>query len=88
MTLTFVTPATPADWDARIAATPNGGNVFQSHALGEVKRMARWEPRYAVAHGVAMTVHAKRAPGFGTVWYLPRGPVSRRSRRWPPWWRT
>ncbi|GGK74911.1 lipid II:glycine glycyltransferase FemX [Ornithinimicrobium pekingense] len=74
MALSFVDAPTPAEWDARIAATPNGGNIFQSHALGEVKRMARWEPRYAVSHGVAMTLHAKRAPGFGTVWYLPKGP--------------
>lgn len=64
----------PAEWDARIAATPNGGNIFQSHALGEVKRRARWEPRYAVADGVAMTIHTKEAPGFGTVWYVPKGP--------------
>lgn len=74
MPLTFVTPPSAADWDARIAATPNGGNIFQSHALGQVKRMARWTPRYAEADGVAMTIHTKRAPGFGTVWYLPKGP--------------
>jgi serine/alanine adding enzyme len=72
--LTFVESPSQAEWDARIAATPNGGNIFQSHALGEVKRLARWEPRYAVAHGVAMTVHVKRAPGLGAVWYLPKGP--------------
>lgn len=74
MPLTFVSSPSAAEWDARIAATPNGGNVYQSHALGQVKRMARWTPRYAVADGVAMTVHTKRAPGFGTVWYLPKGP--------------
>lgn len=74
MPLTFVTSPSAAEWDARIAATPNGGNIYQSHALGQVKRMARWTPRYAVADGVAMTIHAKRAPGFGFVWYLPKGP--------------
>lgn len=74
MALTFVTSPTAEEWDDRIAATPAGGNIFQSHELGEVKRMARWVPRYAVAEGVAMTVHEKKAPGFGTVWYLPKGP--------------
>lgn len=74
MALTFETSPPPTGWDARIAASPNGGNIYQSHELGEVKRMARWRPLYAVSHGVAMTVHEKPAPGFGTVWYLPKGP--------------
>lgn len=74
MPLTFVTSPDPREWDARIAANPDGGNVYQSHALGQVKRMARWEPRYALAGDVAMTIHTKRAPGFGTVWYVPKGP--------------
>lgn len=74
MALTFVTSPSAQEWDARIAATPGGGTIFQSHELGEVKRMARWTPRYAEAEGVAMTVHEKRAPGFGKVWYLPKGP--------------
>lgn len=74
MPLTFVTSPDPREWDARIAANPDGGNIYQSHALGQVKRMARWEPRYAVSGDVAMTIHAKRAPGFGTVWYVPKGP--------------
>ncbi|MGC5582833.1 lipid II:glycine glycyltransferase FemX [Ornithinimicrobium sp. W1665] len=74
MALTFETSPPAAGWNARIAATPNGGNIYQSHELGEVKRMARWRPLYAESHGVAMTIHEKAAPGFGTVWYLPKGP--------------
>src|SRR5690606_32446972 len=74
MALTFVTSPTSEEWDDRIAATPAGGNIFQSHELGEVKRMARWVPRYAEAEGVAMTIHEKSAPGFGKVWYVPKGP--------------
>lgn len=70
----------PAEWNGAIAATPNGGNPFQSHELAEVKRMARWTPRYAIVEGVpgadsiAITVHEKKAPGFGKVWYVPKGP--------------
>lgn len=74
MALTFETSPTAQEWDDRIAATPAGGNIFQSHELGEVKRLARWVPRYAVADGVAMTIHEKTAPGFGRVWYVPKGP--------------
>ena len=74
MALTFETSPTASAWNARIAASPNGGNIYQSHELGEVKRMARWRPLHAESHGVAMTIHEKTAPGFGTVWYLPKGP--------------
>ena len=74
MALTFETSPPAARWNARIAAAPNGGNIYQSHELGEVKRMARWRPLYGESHGVAMTIHEKWAPGFGKVWYLPKGP--------------
>lgn len=74
MALTFVTEPSTQEWDDRIASTPAGGNIFQSHELGEVKRMARWLPRYAEADGVAMTIHEKAAPVFGKVWYVPKGP--------------
>lgn len=74
MPLRFVTDPTPADWNARIAATPSRGNVYQSHEIGEVKRLARWTPRYAESEGIAMTIHEKSAGLFGSVWYLPKGP--------------
>lgn len=74
MALRFVTDPTRDEWNARIAATPSGGNLFQSYELGEVKRLARWTPRYAESDGIAMTIHEKKAGVFGTVWYVPKGP--------------
>lgn len=74
MSLRFVTEPTAAEWNARIAANPNGGNIFQSHELGEIKRMARWTPRYAEVDGLAITVHEKSAAPLGKVWYVPKGP--------------
>lgn len=74
MSLRFVSATSPSDWNSRIAATPNRGNIFQSHELGEVKRLARWTPRYAEVAGIAMTIHEKRGGPFGKVWYLPKGP--------------
>lgn len=74
MGLRLLTDTTAAEWNSRIAATPNQGNVFQSFELGEVKRLARWTPRYAESEGIAMTIHEKAAAPFGTIWYLPKGP--------------
>ncbi|MGD8149212.1 lipid II:glycine glycyltransferase FemX [Ornithinimicrobium sp. Y1694] len=74
MSLTFASPTSAQEWDDLIASTPSRGTIFQSHVLGQVKRLARWEPRYALSQGVALTIHAKKAPGFGTIWYLPKGP--------------
>lgn len=76
MAVRFVSNPSVADWDERIAANPDGGNMFQSHELGEIKRLSKWEPIYADVDGVAVTIHAKRAPGFGTYWYLPKGPCA------------
>ena len=74
MALRFLTDPTAAEWNDRIAATPSRGNIFQAHELGEVKRLARWTPRYAESDGIAMTIHEKQAGLFGKVWYLPKGP--------------
>lgn len=74
MTFTYVDNPSPAEWDARIAANPDGGTMFQSAELGEIKRVGRWRPVFAECDGVAMTIHEKHAPGFGKVWYLPKGP--------------
>lgn len=75
MPLRFVTDPSAAEWNARIAASPSGGNVYQSFEIGEVKRLARWTPRYAeTSDGVALTIHEKTAGPLGTVWYLPKGP--------------
>lgn len=74
MPLQFVRDPSREEWNARIAATPDNGDIFQSYELGEVKRLARWTPRYADVDGVAMTIHEKSAGPFGKVWYLPKGP--------------
>lgn len=74
MTFAYVTDPVAADWDARIAANPDGGTMFQTAELAEIKKVGRWRPRYAECEGIALTIHEKDAPGFGKVWYLPKGP--------------
>ena len=63
-----------ARWDEFLAANPDGGNVFQSSALAETKRLNGWRPRYIFADTLAVTVLEKTVPLLGTFWYLPKGP--------------
>lgn len=74
MTLRWVEAPTAADWDARVLAAPGQASMFQTHEFGQLKALAGWQPRYAEVDGLAMTVHVRTAPGFGKVWYLPKGP--------------
>lgn len=72
-----IRPATSDEiesWNTLLAANPDGGNVFQSRALAETKRLGGWHPRYLLDDHLAMTVLEKRVPGLGRYWYLPKGP--------------
>lgn len=72
-----IRPATSDEiesWDTLLVANPDGGNVFQSRALAETKRLGGWRPHYLKADDLAMTVLEKRVPGLGRYWYLPKGP--------------
>jgi lipid II:glycine glycyltransferase (peptidoglycan interpeptide bridge formation enzyme) len=72
-----IRPATPDEiesWDNLLAANPDSGNVFQSRALAETKRLGGWRPHYLMCDALAITVLEKRVPGLGRYWYLPKGP--------------
>lgn len=69
----FATKVEIEDWDARIIANPDGGNVFQGYELAEQKRLTGWTPRFII-NDVAITVLEKRFLGFYKLWYLPKGP--------------
>jgi lipid II:glycine glycyltransferase (peptidoglycan interpeptide bridge formation enzyme) len=73
MSIRFATKDEIEDWDARIIANPDGGNVFQGRELAEQKRLGGWTPRYIV-NDVAITVLEKRFFGFYKLWYIPKGP--------------
>ncbi len=74
----------PRDWDDLAVRSPRG-DVFQSHAWGELKRGLGWTPlRYVVeAEGRPVAVcfvqerSVVRAPGLARlrVHYAPRGPI-------------
>lgn len=74
MTLRFLTTDVAATWDDRVIANPDGGNVFQSATLAEIKRRSGWTPRYVEADGLVMLVLEKSIPLIGKLWYIPKGP--------------
>lgn len=74
MTVTVLQPTAP-EWNALVAATPGPSTMFQTYELGQVKQRAGWHPRFLLVDEVPVAVHVRRAPGFGSVWYVPKGPV-------------
>lgn len=74
MDIRFATDTEIAEWDSRILANPDGGNVFQGDEFAEQKKLGGWMPRYLVADSIALTVHEKSVFGLGKLWYLPKGP--------------
>jgi lipid II:glycine glycyltransferase (peptidoglycan interpeptide bridge formation enzyme) len=73
MNIRFATKDEIEDWDTRVIANPDGGNVFQGHEFAEQKKMGGWVPRFIV-NEVAITVLEKRFLGFYKLWYIPKGP--------------
>lgn len=73
-----VVEASPQEWTRRIIETPDGGNVFQGPAFAGHKAEHGWEPVHVVVEmdgsEVAVTVLSRSVPGFGAVWYAPKGP--------------
>lgn len=61
-------------WDEKLVRNPDGGNIFQTAEIAEVKRMGGWTPRYLELDGLAITVLEKPVLGLGKLWYAPKGP--------------
>lgn len=74
MTTRFATPEEIIQWDTRILANPDNGNVFQGSEFAEQKKMGGWTPRYLISDETAITVLEKKVPFLGKLWYLPKGP--------------
>lgn len=74
MDIRFATDDEIAQWDARILANPDGGNIFQGDEFAEQKKLTGWIPRYVIAGDIAITVHEKHVFGLGNLWYTPKGP--------------
>ena len=65
-------------WDELVIANPDGGHILQTRAWGEFKRAWGWRPSYWIAEAggrdVAVLFLRRRVPGFGELWYAPKGP--------------
>ncbi len=70
----FATAAETADWNEKILANPDGGNVFQGTDFAEQKTLGGWKPRFVIAGDIALTILEKPVFGLGKLWYLPKGP--------------
>jgi lipid II:glycine glycyltransferase (peptidoglycan interpeptide bridge formation enzyme) len=74
MDIRYATPNEASEWDARILANPDGGNVFQGDEFAEQKKLGSWKPRYIVVGDIAITALEKSVFGLGKLWYVPKGP--------------
>lgn len=74
MAIRFATLDEQHDWNARVIANPDGGNVFQSYEFAEQKKQGGWKPRFIIVDSLAITVLEKFILGLGFIWYFPKGP--------------
>lgn len=74
MAIRFASDDEVKNWNEHILSNPDGGNFVQGHEFAEQKKLAGWEIRYVFADDIAITLLEKPIPGFGKVWYAPKGP--------------
>jgi lipid II:glycine glycyltransferase (peptidoglycan interpeptide bridge formation enzyme) len=74
MDIRFATTAEVDQWNSKILANPDGGNVFQGDEFAEQKKLTGWAPRFIIAGDVSITMHEKSVFGLGKLWYAPKGP--------------
>ena len=73
MNIRFATSDETEDWNARIIANPDGGNIFQGYEFAQQKKLGGWVPRFIMADDTAITVLEKRFL-LHKLWYVPKGP--------------
>ena len=74
MTMRFATDSEIANWNDRIIANPDKGNVFQSAEFAMQKELGHWVTRHITDGTIAVTVLEKNVPLLGKLWYVPKGP--------------
>ncbi len=74
MDIRFATTGEATEWDSKILANPDGGNIFQGDEFAEQKKLGGWKPRYIIVEDTAITMLEKPVPGLGKLWYAPKGP--------------
>lgn len=74
MDMRFATDAERSEWNTRILANPDGGNIFQGSEFAEQKELGHWRYHYVIADNLAFTILEKSVFGLGKLWYIPKGP--------------
>ena len=74
MTMRFASDSEVANWDEILVHNPDGGNIFQSLELAQLKDTSAWTARYIIDESLAVTVFERAVFGLGKLWYLPKGP--------------
>lgn len=74
MSIRFATQQEIADWDKKILANPDKGNLLQGKLFAEIKVLGGWKPNYVIAGDIVITILSKKVLSGGTLWYIPRGP--------------
>lgn len=70
----YATDQEISNWNNLIISNPDGGNIFQSKELLDIKSKSRWNAQYVVIDGVYISVLEKKIPLLGNLWYVPKGP--------------
>nr|MBP9827093.1 peptidoglycan bridge formation glycyltransferase FemA/FemB family protein [Candidatus Saccharibacteria bacterium] len=67
-----------ASWDKLVLQNPDGGHIYQSLEWGDYKAGYDWQPVRLVWENRKERLYVqalvKKAVGFGTIWYIPKGP--------------
>jgi serine/alanine adding enzyme len=63
-----------AGWDELVAKNPDGGNVLQARAFGELKVRHGWQARHLIFENVAILALVRQIRWLGELWYIPKGP--------------
>lgn len=62
------------EFDKKVLSNPDGGNFFQSAELAQIKQQNGWVARQLIVGDIAVSVHERKLPLLGRLWYIPKGP--------------
>lgn len=76
--ITLATTDEIKNWDKLLTTNPDGGEILQTTAMAEIKKIQGWTPEYWVYETsfgkVYATVLTRRLRGYGKFAYIIRGP--------------
>lgn len=74
MIIRFASQPEITNWNNLILSNPDGGNITQGYELASLKLKTGWKIQFAMADLCAITIHERKIPILGKLWYIPKGP--------------